>query len=404
MIPYGRQSIDADDIEAVARALQSDYLTTGPMVEAFEQAFAEAVGAKYAVAVNNGTAALHLAMLVAGIGSGDRVVTSPNTFLASANCAAMVGAIPDFVDIDPISYNLCSQALAEGWQVDTKAVVAVAYGGQACDMPAIAELARAKGALVIEDGCHGVGGGFAVDDKAYKIGGHPWADMTTFSFHPVKGMTTGEGGMLVSNNLSYAQQARKLRSHGMTRNAGEFIGFGSEHSAMMEQGTWYYEMQALGYNYRLSDVQCALGLSQLKKLPTFIQRRREIVARYNAAFADVTCLQPPQLRAVKDVNLISWHLYTVLIDFAALGRSRSIVMHQLREMGIATQVLYIPVYLQPYYQQAFGYRAGKCPRAEAYYQQALSLPLFPGLSDEEVQHTINSVYQVFKGCGVAMNA
>ena len=305
-------------------------------MEAFEQAFADAVGAKYAVAVSHGTAALHLAMLVAGVGPGDRVVTSPNTFLASANCAVMVGAIPYFVDIDPISYNVCSKTLAEGWQSDTKAVVAVAYGGQACDMPAIAELARAKGALVIEDGCHGVGGGFAVDGKAYKIGGHSWADITTFSFHPVKSMTTGEGGMLVTNNPSYAQQARKLRSHGMTRNSEEFVGLGSEHSAMQEQGEWYYEMQALGYNYRLSDLQCALGLSQLKKLPAFKERRREIVARYNAAFADVSCLQTPQLRSAKDVDLISWHLYTVLIDFAALGRSRSEIMHQLREMNIAT--------------------------------------------------------------------
>ena len=401
MIPYGRQSIDTDDIAAVTRVLQSDFLTTGPMVEAFEQAFAEAVGAKYAVAVSHGTAALHLAMLVAGIGAGDRVVTSPNTFLASANCVAMVGAIPDFVDIDPISYNLCSKALAEGWQSDTKAVVAVAYGGQACDMPAIAKLARAKGALVIEDGCHGVGGGFAVDGKAYKIGGHPWADMTTFSFHPVKSMTTGEGGMLVTNNPAYAQQARKLRSHGMTRNSEEFVGLGSGCSAMQEQGDWYYEMQALGYNYRLCDVQCALGLSQLKKLPTFKRRRREIVARYNAAFADISCLQTPQLRSAKDVDLISWHLYTVLVDFTSLGRSRNDIMHQLREMGIATQVLYIPVYLQPYYQQTFGYREGQCPLAEAYYLKALSLPLFPGMSDVEVQHTINSVYEVFKGGGAA---
>lgn len=207
--------------------------------------------------------------------------------------------------------------------------------------------------------------------------------------------------MLVTNNPSYAQQARKLRSHGMTRNSEEFVGLVSEHSAMLEQGTWYYEMQALGYNYRLSDVQCALGLSQLKKLPAFIHRRREIVARYNAAFAEISFLQTPQLRSAKDTDLISWHLYTVIIDFAALGRSRSEIMHQLREMGIATQVLYIPLYLQPYYQQTFGYLAGKCPRAEAYYQQALSLPLFPSMSDMEVQHTINSVYEVFEGCGVA---
>lgn len=391
MIPYGKQLIDADDIEAVTRVLQSDFLTSGPEIEAFEQEFAEMVGAKHAVVVCNATAALHLAMLVAEIGAGDRVVTSPNTFLASANCAAFVGAIPDFSDIDPTTYNLCPIALAENWKADTKAVVAVAYAGQSCDMPAIAAVARARGAVVIEDGCHGTGGGFSVDGENYKIGGHPWADMTTFSFHPVKTMTTGEGGILVTDNDAYARRARLLRSHGITREADDFIGLGGGSVQLQEQGAWYYEMQSIGYNYRITDLQCALGRSQLKKLPGFIDRRRAIVAQYNEAFADFSKLQTPRVLRTDDVEHISWHLYTVQIDFSALGLSRDEFIQRLRAQGIGSQVLYIPVYLQPWYRASYNYEVGKCPHAEAYYEQALSLPLFPKMSDLDVDRVICSV-------------
>nr|MDA3872900.1 DegT/DnrJ/EryC1/StrS family aminotransferase [Kiritimatiellia bacterium] len=293
MIPYGKQTIDDDDIAAVVAALKSDFLTCGPEIEAFEQEFATLVGARHAVAVCNATAALHLAMLVAEVGEGDRVVTSPNTFLSSANCAAFVGAIPDFTDIDPVTYNLCPKALELNWQKDTKAVVAVAYGGLSPDMPEIARVARAKGAVVIEDGCHGTGGGFTHDGKAYKIGGHPWADMTTFSFHPVKTMTTGEGGVLVTDNDAYAAKARLLRGHGMVRDLASFKGLGADDGPLTEQGPWMYEMQELGYNYRITDIQCALGRSQLRKLPRFIQRRQEIVDRYNSAFANLDWLTPP---------------------------------------------------------------------------------------------------------------
>lgn len=393
MIPYGKQTIDADDIEAVCRVLKSDFLTCGPEVEAFEQEFAALVGAKHAVAVCNATAALHLAMLVAKVGAGDRVVTSPNTFVASANCAAFVGATPDFADIDPATYNLCPKALAKGWQDDTKAVVAVAYAGQSADMPAIAEIARAHGAVVIEDGCHGTGGGFELDGQAYKIGGHPWADITTFSFHPVKTMTTGEGGILVTDNDTYAKAARELRAHGITREADQFSGLGDA-PALQEQGAWYYEMQSLGYNYRITDFQCALGRSQLKKLPSFIERRREIVAQYNAAFADLSGLQTPQVLATKNREHISWHLYSLQIDFTTLGMSRSEAMQRLREQGVGTQVLYIPVHLQPYYRNTFGYAPGKCPKAEAYYRNTLSLPLFPKMSDADVNTVIRSVKEL----------
>src|SRR5215472_13122906 len=259
-LPYGRQSIDEDDDAAVLAVLRSDFLTCGPQVGAFEYEFAAMVGAKHAVAVCNATAALHLAMLAAGIRPGDRVVTSPNTFLASANCAAFVGAIPDFADIDPVSYNLDPLSLEGNWKPDSKAVIAVDYAGQPADLPAIAQVARKRGALVIEDACHSAGGSFIHDHKVWKLGGHPWADITVFSFHPVKTMTTGEGGMFVTDDEEFARRARLLRTHGMERDQVRFVG-----SDSLEIGPWFYEMQHLGYNYRITDLQCALGRSQLKK-------------------------------------------------------------------------------------------------------------------------------------------
>lgn len=420
MIPYGKQSIDDDDIAAVIAALKSDFLTCGPEVDAFEAEFAEMVGAKYAVAMCNATAALHIAMIVAGVKPGDRVVTTPNTFLASANCAAYVGATPDFADIDPLTYNLCHRALEANWRDDTKAVVAVAFGGQSADMPEIARVARERGAVVIEDACHGTGGGFEHEGKAYKLGGHPWADMTTFSFHPVKTMTTGEGGMLVTDNPEYAEKARLLRMHGMVREPEAFRVFGREGTGNRKQetgdsnltpdpcpltaevGPWVYEMQDLGYNFRITDFQCALGRSQLKKLPSFIQRRLEIVARYNEAFKDLSWLQTPQVSPSAIHNppstaqsAVSWHLYTVQIAFDKLGRTRTETMATLREAGVGSQVLYIPVYLQPWYRETYGYTVGKCPNAEAYYAKALSLPLYPTMSDEDVETVVKAVKQLF---------
>ena len=383
-LPYGKQSIDQADIDAVCEALKSDFLTCGPLVEEFEKSFAEFVGAKDAVVVCNATAALHLAMLVAEIGPGDRVVTSPNTFLSSANCAAFVGATPDFCDIDPRTYTLCPKSLESNWETDTKAVIAVAYAGQSAEMPEIARIARERDAIVIEDACHGTGGGFQVDGSSHKQGGHSWADMTTFSFHPVKTLTTGEGGILVTDNDDYAAKARLLRTHGITRDQDRFVGGG-------ERGPWYYEMQELGYNFRITDFQCALGLSQLKKLPDFIKRRREVVARYNEGLAGLPWLTTPQVLHEDDREEISWHLYTVCLDFPALEKTRTAVMQELREAGIGTQVLYIPVHLQPYYQNTYGYEAGKCPQAEAYYEQTLSLPLYPLLTDSDVDRVISAV-------------
>jgi perosamine synthetase len=285
MLPYGRQSINESDIAAVCNVLRSDFLTCGPKVEEFEARFAEKVGARHAVAVNSATSALHLAMLVAGVGRGDRVITSPNTFLASANCAAFVGATPDFADIDPASYNLDPSSLEQAWRPDVKAVVAVDYAGQPCDLPAIARVARERGAIVIEDACHGVGGGFVHEGRTWRLGGHPWADMAVFSFHPVKTMTTGEGGMLVTDNAEWAEGARRLRSHGMVRDPSRFVGLRSDadsqlagapkhgaggstfNSQLAERGPWYYEMHDLGYNYRITDIQCGSIMRPLAICP-----------------------------------------------------------------------------------------------------------------------------------------
>ncbi len=393
MIPYGRQSISETDIAAAVAVLRGDLLTQGPAVEAFERRFAEKVGAHHAVAVSSATAALHLAMRVAGVGPGDRVVTSPNTFVASANAAAYVGATPDFCDIDPVTYTLDPARLADDWCGDTRAVVAVDYAGQACDMPAISAIARDRGAVVIEDASHATGGAFhgaRGTTRAWTIGSHPWADATVFSFHPVKTMTTGEGGMFVTDRADWADRARRLRSHGIERDPALFETEADD-GVMAERGPWSYEMQELGYNYRITDLQCALGLSQLGRLDAFLDRRREIVARYNTAFAGLDWLRTPGLRHPADAATTSWHLYTVQIDFAAIGRARADVMRELRAAGVGTQVLYIPVHLQPWYRRTYGYGPGKCPVAESYYLRALSLPLYPAMSDADVAHVIGRV-------------
>ena len=390
MLPYGRQSISEEDIAAVAAVLRSDFLTQGPAVEQFEQRFAERVGARFAVAVCNATAALHLAMQVAGVKRGDRVVTSPFTFLASANAAAYVGAVPDFSDIDSISYTLDPEILAANWRGDTRAIVAVDYAGQACAMPELANIARRRNAIVIEDACHAAGGAFHVDGRRWNIGAHPWADMTVFSFHPVKTMTSGEGGMLVTDREDYAALARRLRSHGIVRDPAQFE-ISAADSVMGEHGSWYYEMQDLGYNYRLTDIQSALGLSQLGRLDQMIARRREIVEAYNAAFAPLEWMRIPGVRNAADVATTSWHLYTVQIDFPGIQRSRSEVMAELRQAGVGTQVLYIPVHLQPWYRRTYGYAEGKCPMAESVYARALSLPLYPAMTDGDVATVIRAV-------------
>jgi perosamine synthetase len=374
-LPYGKQAIEENDIAAVVAALRSVWLTTGPHVESFEKALAEYCRAKHAVAVANGTAALHVAMLAAEIHPDDRVLTSANTFLASANCAEFVGATADFADIDPRTSNVTADTLRAAWRDDVRAVVPVDFAGQSCDMQAIAELARSKGALIIEDASHAIGSEY----NGHCTGGHPWADITTFSFHPVKTITTGEGGAILTNDDRLAERCRRFRNHGMVR--------------VENVGPWYYEMPELGFNYRITDLQCALGLSQLKRLDHFIQCRAEIVATYNDAFKSLPFSTTPYS---SPSTKSAWHLYVLQIDFKDLGKSRTQVMQELRQHGVGTQVHYIPVHLQPYYRNKYGYASGKCPNAEAYYERCLSLPLFPTMTKSDVKRVIAAVTETLQ--------
>lgn len=387
-IPYGRQQLDEADIQSVIDVLRSDWLTCGPAVERFECALAAYCGAKHVIAVSNGTAALHVAMLAAGIKSGDRVITSPITFLASANCAEYVGATADFVDIDPRTYNLDPAALSAQWRDDVRAVVAVDFAGRPCHLPEIAAIARKHAAIVIEDAAHALGSRFMVDGQEYKVGSHPWADMTTFSFHPVKTITTGEGGAIATNDDELAQKCRLFRSHGMIKDANQFLT--SDLCPLTsERGSWFYEMQQPGYNYRITDLQCALGCSQLQRLDAFIQRRQEIAQAYQTAFRNLPWITLPITPPFG--QQVAWHLYVVQIAFATIGTTRTRVMQELTRQGIGTQVHYIPVHLQPYYARKYGYALGKCPMAEAYYQQCLSLPLYPAMTNADVARVITAI-------------
>lgn len=399
VVPYGKQSISEDDIAAVVEVLRSPLITQGPVTEAFENAFAELCGAKHAVACANGTAALHLAMMAARIGQGDRVVTTPNTFLASANSAAYVGATPDFADIDEVTYCLCPDSLEDNWKPDTKAVVAVDFAGQPAEMPRIAEVAHSKGAVVIEDACHAVGGRFEWQGEEFRVGGHPWADMTTFSFHPVKTLTAGEGGMVVTDSDEYAERVRMLRSHGMVRDPRQFTHFNTHGFPVNEPHAWHlYEMQDLGYNFRMSDIHAALGLSQLGRLPEFIKRRQEIVSRYNSELNGIDNLILPDLGEwLRDgSHRLSWHLYAVQFDFEKMGTSRAEVLKGLKERwAIACQSHYLPVHLQPWYVNQFGYGKGKCPNGERFGAQCISLPLYTSMSDDDVSRVIEGVSSLF---------
>lgn len=391
-LPYGRQWIDDDDIAAVVGVLRSDWLTCGPKVEEFEHALADYCGAKHAVAVSNGTAALHVAMLAAGIGPGDRVLTSAITFLASANCAEFVGATADFADIDPQTYNVTADTLARVWRPDVKAVVAVDFAGRPCDMPAIADLARSRGALVVEDASHAIGSRFQSGGSWHRVGGHPWSDMTTLSFHPVKTITTGEGGAVLTDDDRLADRCRLLRNHGITRERA--CDEACSDVVLGERGPWFYEMHEVGYNYRATDIQCVLGLSQLLKLDQFIARRCDIVDAYNDAFRGMPHVVCPATRAsIRS----AWHLYVLRADFESIGKDRARVMGELRQCGVGTQVHYIPVCLQPYYRSKYGYGPGKCPEAESYYRRCLSLPLYPAMSDSDVARVIESVKLVVAG-------
>ncbi len=375
-IPYGRQWIDEEDIQAVIEVLRSDFLTTGPKIKEFEQKFAEAVGAKYAVAVSNGTAALHAACYAAGIVEGDEVIVTPITFAASANCILYRGGVPVFADIDPKTYNIAPKEIRKKITAKTKAIIPVHFTGQPCDMDEINKIAKEYNLMVIEDAAHALGTKY----KGRRIGSI--SDMTTFSFHPVKHITAGEGGMITTNDQELYHQLMLFRSHGITRN--------KELLHNKEEGPWYYEQLDLGYNYRITDIQCALGLSQLKKLEKFVARRKEIVAQYNQAFKEIEGVVIPYQDKYADS---SWHLYVIQLELDKLKVGRKEIFEALKELNIGVNVHYIPVYYFPYYQK-LGYQKGLCPNAEHLYERMITLPLFPQMTDVDVERVINSVSRV----------
>lgn len=370
-IPYGRQSIDEEDIQTVVDVLRSDYLTTGPKVTEFERAVADYVGAEYAVAVSNGTAALHIACLAAGIGEGDEVITSPITFAASANCVLYCGGMPVFADIKKDTYNIDPEDIERKITRKTKAIIPVHYTGQPCEMDAITEVAKKHNLIVIEDGAQVISGEY----KGKKVGSI--SDMTTFSFHPVKPLTTGEGGMVTTNNKELYEKLKLFHTHGITREP-ELL--------QKQEGPWYYEQLELGYNYRITDIQCALGLSQLKRLDAFAEHRRNLAARYDKGFtghsAIITPYQHPDC-------LSSWHLYMIQVPAAI----RLEVFEELRKAGIGVNVHYIPVYKLPYYQ-SHGYADVCCPNAEAFYAGAITLPLFADMTEEQVDYVVERTIEI----------
>ncbi len=380
MIPYGRQDISQADIDAVIAVLQSDYLTQGPVVPRFELKVAEHVGARYALAVNSATSALHVACLALGLGPGDRLWTSPITFVASANCALYCGAIVDFVDIDPRTYNLCPIALehklqqAERSGCLPKVVVPVHLCGQPCDMQAIYALAQRYGFRVIEDASHAIGGKY----QGSFIGDCRYSDITVFSFHPVKIITTAEGGMALTNDAQLAERMSLLRSHGITREP--------EKMTREADGPWYYQQIELGFNYRMTELQGALGLSQMERLNRYVARRHELAQRYDTLLAGLP-LQTPWQHPNSYSGL---HLYVIRLHLDQLGSSHRQVFECLREQGVGVNLHYIPVHLQPYYER-LGFQRGDFPQAESYYREAISLPMFQTMTEQQQDAVITAL-------------
>ena len=383
MIPYTRQSVSDEDIEAVSEVLRSDLITQGPVTEAFEEAVARYCSVRHAIAVSHGTAALHLACLALGVGTGDVVWTSPNTFVASANCALYCGAAIDFVDIDPETYNMSVSALenklieARKAQQLPKVVIPVHFAGQSCDMKAIKTLSDEYGFSIIEDAAHALGGQYLNN----KIGSCQYSDITIFSLHPAKIMTSGEGGLVLTNSQKLAGKISLLRTHGIEKY--------HELKEATTEGEWYYQQSSLGYNYRISDIQAALGLSQLKRLDDFVKKRHKLAQRYNKEFADLPLTIPRQ----HPDTCSSWHLYVIRLKTHEINKTRREVFEQLRNRGIGVHVHYIPVHTQPYYQNS-GFQPGDFIESERYYNEALTLPLFVDLKPEEQKKIILNLTEV----------
>jgi len=372
-IPYGKQNIDEEDIESVAEVLRSDFLTQGPKIKEFEESLCKYTGAKYCVAVSNGTAALHLAVASLAINEGEGI-TSAITFVASANCLIYNGLKPVLADIDAQTYNIDYKDIVKKITRKTKVIIPVHFAGRPCDMRKIYSLAKKKGIWLIEDASHAIGSSYSPKDK---VGSCKYSHLTVFSFHPVKTITTGEGGAITTNSKTLYQKLLLLRTHGINKNIKN------------APGPWYYEMQELGYNYRLTDMQAALGISQLKKLNYFTVRRQAIVARYNKAFSENEFIGTP---VATNNELICYHLYVVKIDFEKLGKKRKQVVGELRKKGIYTQVHYIPIFRQPYYKKH--YKTKVLTESDVFYRRVLSLPLYPSMTDEDVTYVINQLNEV----------
>jgi len=375
ILPYGHQWIDEEDIASVVEVLKSDWITQGPKVDEFERKVAEYCGAKYAVAVSSGTAALHAACAVAGISNGDEAITTPVTFAATANAVVYCGGRPVFADIREDTLNIDVAEIRKKLSPRTKAIVPVDFTGHPADLDEITAIAKDRELIVIEDASHALGAEY----KGQRIGA--LSDMTVLSFHPVKHITTGEGGMVLTNSKDYYEKLRVFRHHGIIRNQ----------RTLKNEGSWYYDIPSPGYNLRLTDFQCALGISQLKKLDGFTRRRRQIAARYNEAFAEINeIMTPAELAHVKAV----YHIYVIQLRTEGLKVGRKEVFEALRAENIGVNVHYIPLHLQPFYERQFGYKKGEYPKAERYYERAITLPIFPKMSDEDVEDVIKAVYKV----------
>ncbi|MCO4852790.1 UDP-4-amino-4,6-dideoxy-N-acetyl-beta-L-altrosamine transaminase [Bacillus vallismortis] len=374
-LPYGRQWLDEEDIQSVVDVLRGDYLTTGPTIDLFEQKVAEYAGSSYAVAFSSGTAALHAACFAAGISQGDEVITTPLTFAASANCILYMGAKPVFADIDPLTYNIDPDSIEKLITPKTKAIIPVDFTGQPVNHDQIQKIAKANNLIVIEDAAHALGASY----KGKKIGSI--SDMTMFSFHPVKHITTGEGGMITTNNKTYYEKLLQFRSHGITRDPKKLT---------KDYGSWYYEMHFLGFNYRMTDIQASLGVSQLKKIDGFINTRNDLARIYNEKLKTISHIHLPSQDAA---STSSWHLYMINLHLDQLKGTRDDIFNAMQKENIGVNVHYIPVYLHPYYQR-LGYQAGLCPHAEALYKGIITLPLFPSMNEKDANDVIKALKKV----------
>jgi len=383
-LSYGKQWLDEADIEAIVEVLRSDFIVQGPKIEEFENKICEVTNAKHCVVVSNATAALQISMAALDIEPGSEGITTPITFVATSNTMIYAGLKPVFVDVGRDTHNIDPNLIRENISQRTRLIVPVHYAGQSADMEVIHQIAKEYGLYVIEDAAHAIGSRYS---DGTPVGNCKYSDLTIFSFHPVKTITTGQGGAITTNNTELHERLKQLRNHGITNQSERFIN-------KDEVGPWYYEMQYLSFNFRMTDIQAALGISQLNKLNLFVERRRNIVEQYNRAFKSANFIDIPIER---ESVYSAFHLYSPEFDFNVIGKSRKIVMQELKERSIGTQVLYIPVHLQPYYRKQYGYSEGDFVEAERFYSRTLSLPLYPKLTDEQVNYVIDNVYEVMTG-------